>query len=638
MPEKQRGQGSPRSLRDSSRNPAKTTAATPALRRKAERGLTVAAAKPAVQRRKTESSSKAAAAAKPAERRVAERRVTKAAAKPAVERRNTERRVKAAEPKPAKESKATAKSKPAERRVAERRVTAAAVKPAVERRKAERRVKAAEPKPVEESKAAVESEPGVATEPMAAVEPMAAAEPEQTVELMVAAEAEPVAAVEAAPTEEPWLEVEPNAAEEPWVEVEPTVAVEPGLSSSPVEPFVERRKTTKTLLERRLVDPSAKERRVSDLAAQESGVTEPAAKGRTKADSGAKDSAAADFAAKAKERVGADSASNPTAGPKVAADPVTAERGAESVAGGLRVREQQNLFQETALWMRKSGALLIGLNVVTLIAVFLFGRARPSQLQEMAEMRKAAVMEMQRTAAASGEAAYAACLGSQTARNLLLQMKLDGAGTHIGAGANALQAIAATHGQTAQLAFDVEKTTSVSAHLPVLFHLGIQNTGSGPALDAKVWGEVKVLDNGKDPDFKYDDPALTKKAISPNDPEAKVVLYTTDAGMVVPLKDLDVQRVSSGTAYVVAYGRMLYTDTAGARHWAEFCHYITEPAGAGRRPGRCMGYNGSGVSGEVVGRALARPIERSSEPQREQQSAAVTLPEIACEVPKDEKN
>ena len=61
----------------------------------------------------------------------------------------------------------------------------------------------------------------------------------------------------------------------------------------------------------------------------------------------------------------------------------------------MRGTEQQNLFNETAVWMRKSGAILIGLNLVTIIAVLILWRARPAQLKEMTEMRKAAVAEMQ---------------------------------------------------------------------------------------------------------------------------------------------------------------------------------------------------------------------------------------------------
>ena len=72
-----------------------------------------------------------------------------------------------------------------------------------------------------------------------------------------------------------------------------------------------------------------------------------------------------------------------------------------------------------------------------------------------------------------------------------------------------------TEGETPQIEFDLEKTTSMNVHVPVLFHVGIQNVGNGSALNAKVWGEVKVLDATKDPDFKYDEAALTKKSISP---------------------------------------------------------------------------------------------------------------------------
>jgi len=271
--------------------------------------------------------------------------------------------------------------------------------------------------------------------------------------------------------------------------------------------------------------------------------------------------------------------------------------------------------------------------VLIVVAVLVLWRAHPSQSPEMKEIQKASaaqIAEMRRVTAASEMAAYAACLGSQTARSLLLEMKAGGTEQRVSLVKNGMRVVGDTEGEAPQIEFDLEKTTSMNVHVPVLFHVGIQNVGSGSALNAKVWGEVKVLDSAKDPDFKYDEVALTKRSISPKEPPTKVVLYTTDAGMVVPLKEAEFQQVNAGEAYIVTYGRMVYEDVSGVKHWAEFCHYITEPAGVKSHASKCSAYNGAGV---VEG------TEKLSAPKQQRpMNASMTLPEIACVLPKEEKN
>jgi hypothetical protein len=411
---------------------------------------------------------------------------------------------------------------------------------------------------------------------------------------------------------------------------------EPDASESLFRPFVERRTTIKSLLERRLADPSAKERRKSDSLAKEY-----AAKAAAEAPSlaaAAKERRIAAAAAAGREGGTAESGTEPAGEPFVERRVAErrADRGGESVESEFRVREQQNLFNETAVWMRKGGTALIGLNVLIMIAVLVLWHAHSSQAPELSEMQKATMAEMRRATAASEVAAYASCLGSQTAQSILSQMKAGGAGSRIAPSGNGSQAIAAARAQAAQIEFDVEKNTSVNVHVPVLFHLGIENIGKSSALNTKVWGEVKVVDSGKEPDFKYDDVALSKAAISATDPTAKIVLYSADdAGMVVPLNDATYQRVSSGSAYIVAYGKVVYEDIFGGRHWAVFCHNITEPAGAGKHRDKCASYNSSGVS-EAPGQSMLASTAPSA--PNAPQSASMSLPEIACQLPKQEKN
>ena len=100
--------------------------------------------------------------------------------------------------------------------------------------------------------------------------------------------------------------------------------------------------------------------------------------------------------------------------------------------------------------------------------------------------------------------------------------------------------------------------------------------------------------------------------------------------MVVPLKEAEYQQVNAGSAYVVSYGRAVYEDVSGVKHWTEFCHYITEPAGVKSHAGKCTAYNGSGVV-EGTQKLMAPKQQRPL-------NASVTLPEIACVLPKEGQN
>jgi hypothetical protein len=551
---------------------------------------------------------------------------------------------KAVPAKPVKRKVAEVVAKP----VVKRKAAKAVVKPAVKRKvaavvtkpAAKRKVAEVVAKPVKKRRKADSPE---------------TAEVEQTVEVPVV---EPVVEYWVAesglePVGEPWTgepQVEPTI--EDWVAnsriedivelaVEPVETQEAAEATTEMEnenadslfkPFIERRVTIRSFLERRLMDPSAKERRVSDSLARECAAEAATNQPRIAA-----------AARERKTKIAADAkelkAANAAAGDGNTADPavypfaerrVADRRAGAGIEAELRVREQQNLFNETALWLRKGGTALIGLNVLIVLAVLVLWRTHSSQAPDMTEMQKATMAEMRRATAASEVAAYASCLGSQTAQSILMQMKAGSLGGRIAPSGNGAPAIAATREQAAQIEFDVEKTTNVNVHIPVLFHLGVENIGKSSALNTKVWGAVKVLDSGKEPNFKYSEVALSKAAISPSDPTAKVVLYSADdSGLVVPLNEATMQRVNSGEAYVVAYGKVVYEDIFGARHWAVFCHNITEPAGTGRHSNKCMAYNSTGVS-DVPG----RPVETSVAPQ----SAAMKLPEIACQLPKQEKN
>ncbi len=619
MPQDKRGQRSAgRPSKGSSRTAAKPVSVKPA-----KRVAVKAAAKP------TAKHQAAKASAKPVVKPVA----VKIVAKPAVKRKAEEAVVKPAK----KRSQANTAAKA----TTEHAVETSAIEPAIE--------SISDPT-LEQWIASHQDELETEQE---TPEPVVAAE--ETPDPAVVAEAEEFhAASVAEPIVDAWgTDALTDAPSEPVVEhaAAPDAAVEPvaayqahvlevspedagGNADSLFKPFIERRSTVKSLLERRLADPSAKERRLSSLAeecAAEAEANQPRMAAAAKARRAQIAAAARDGGVASAKDNAAEDVATPPRGERRVSDRRAGWRGrANKLEGGLRANEQQNLFNETAVWMRKGAAVLIGLNVLVILVVLILWHSRPSQQVDMKEMQKAnaaEIAEMKRATAASELAAYASCLGSQTAQGILSQMK---AGAHIPMNSG-LQPNAATRAQAAQIEFNVEKTTSLTAHVPVLFHLGVENIGKSSALNTKVWGEVRVLDSGKEPDFKYDEVSLTKSAIAATDPETKLVLYTTDAGLVTPLKEEDYQRVQSGAAYVVAYGKVVYQDIYGVRHWAVFCHAITEPISGGKHFGKCMSYNSTGVS-----EPQSIPVDLPIAPQHN--TALMTMPQVACQLPKEEKN
>jgi hypothetical protein len=398
-------------------------------------------------------------------------------------------------------------------------------------------------------------------------------------------------------------------------------------------PAVERRKTIRSLFERRLADPSAKERRASELLGNEAAVQRPKLGSSTKqrTDETAADVAKVGVKSKlANDTRETDRTSEPAAAP-TSADPHS-NLGRVPLESAFAASEQRNMYNQTAVWMRRAGAVLIGLNALILLVALFVWRSHSSQQAEIKAMQKAnaaAMAEAKRATAASEGAEYVSCLGSQTAQSILMQIRSGSAHpSPIGSAARTTAARA----QAAQIEFDAEKekTIGLNVHMPVLFHLGIENIGKSSALNANVWGEVKVLDSNKQPNFKYDQAVLTKEAIAPTDSETNLVLYTTHAGLVEPLTEDEFRRVNSGSAYVVAYGKVEYDDVYGARHWAVFCHAVTEPVGTGTRFRKCQSYNNTGVT-----QSAEQPVSTPNGPQN---IASLTLPAVACSISKQEKN
>jgi hypothetical protein len=593
MPQGKRGQGSAeRQGKRSSRTEAKVIPATPAKRRAAE-----ATAKPVAKVKVAKAAAKPSAAAKTVVKAAAKRVAAKAVVTPAKKRKKTD---------------------PVEHTPADP-IVGAVAEPVLEHWIADADFAPVTPawliEPVEEAaaEAPVEERPVEAAADWFA-SPLVKPVSESGIEI-----AKPVVERVAEPVVEAAVEL---AAEPVEAEETPRSAVGQWVSDSISKPFTERRKSFKSLLERRLMDPSAKERRSPDSLANEPRLANPAPTARVA------------VGPKLKETVAADPAAAEQSVTERRMRQRRANRGGENIETEIRGHEQQLRLNETAVWMRKGGAVLIGLNVLTVIAVLLLGRVHVSQLKEM-----------QRATAASGDAAYAACLGTQTARNMLLELKAERTAPRDLPAGTPPPALAPTRAQAvpaaqaAQIAFDVEKTTSVNPHIPVLFHFAVHNTGASSAVNLRVWGAVKVLDAGEQPKFEYGEASLKKASLSPNDPAEKVITYTEDSGNVVPLTDAEFQRVSSGAAYVVAYGRAVYQDASGARHWAVFCRNLTEPAG-GKRSSKCSAYNGAGDSEVTEKPAEAQKIAEApaaTVSPRLSQSAAVSLPEIACEVPKERK-
>ena len=323
--------------------------------------------------------------------------------------------------------------------------------------------------------------------------------------------------------------------------------------------FVERRVESVSLLERRLADPGARERRQSARTAQAEGVT-PASAGRSKS------------LWERMRRLAPGETSGVRAAPEAFA-PVGSV--------GVRADRPRGLMV--------LGAVLLVLQGLVLLAVIRLGRAHAAEMRELGS-----AVATSREIAQSVRTIEDARMRMESVRPLGGSLQ-PGALQAVAVDVPARQSAAVAAAAPARLVFSLEKTAEVAAHLPVLFHFSVRNRGGGPASGVRVWSAVKLVEVGEPLEFDYGQPILERDELAADAPPARVIPYTRSAGEVAPLREEEVARVRSGSAYLVAYGRAVWQDGAGGRHWAQFCTRLTQPAEAPAEPNRCAAYTLRGV-------------------------------------------
>ena len=214
--------------------------------------------------------------------------------------------------------------------------------------------------------------------------------------------------------------------------------------------------------------------------------------------------------------------------------------------------------------------------------------------------------EMKTTTKASREAAYAACISAQLARNTLQEIRSGSGDTHNLSVSSVTQAITSSRSESAQLRFNLLNffrangtTTKNGGGLVFGEYFSISNVGRTAARNIKGKIQIEIMDKGKEPDFRYPSPfkISTGQMDSVETPEKQVIWVQDSAGRPHFFSDQelsDVQKMEEKVTFT--YGRMTYFDVFGISHWIQVCRMMVPETTntlivARPREPKCAAYN-----------------------------------------------
>ena len=201
--------------------------------------------------------------------------------------------------------------------------------------------------------------------------------------------------------------------------------------------------------------------------------------------------------------------------------------------------------------------------------------------------------EAQRTAVASVQAAYAACVSAQVAAESLESSDKASIDTHNLSLGSVAQAAAVSRAESAQLAVLIQNIPNVSSILGKGMPYLIENFGKSPALRVRVVVELRLVLAGTEPPFKFTKGSPNwgnTGAFGPGVP-AEQRAWLFDGTKRVDFSPQDVADIDAGRKYVYLYGRLTYSDIFGVKHWTNFCqHYWGPNNNTGDYP-KCFAYN-----------------------------------------------
>lgn len=304
-----------------------------------------------------------------------------------------------------------------------------------------------------------------------------------------------------------------------------------------------------------------------------------------------------------------------------------------STAAHRENRKQQGELISAQWWtVRWTAGAFIAASVYALIAVF------------QGCLMRQTYTEMQNQTKAARQAAYAACVSAQVARQALIEEKSGETATKIEATASAEQAIAATASERALLTVSFPPPDRYPTNKELELKYTIKDDGKSDARNISIRGMAVEVAHNATPPFSY----MPKKNIftervdtlkaGETFPEQKsaagynsiyYAFFAFDESGKRLIYDPDAVRriVMQHKSDIVVYGGVAYADFSG-RHWQHFCRRIsflnageTESDTNSKDEKRCFYYSQEGD--------YQRPEPTVNSPPKES-----AIPEVKCEVPK----
>jgi hypothetical protein len=238
-------------------------------------------------------------------------------------------------------------------------------------------------------------------------------------------------------------------------------------------------------------------------------------------------------------------------------------------------------------------------------------------------------------AQASQQAAYAACVSSQIARNGVIEAQRGENDAHQSSVAAAYQAMAATQAESA-VVIPVTGKAIITANQKIEETFYLENSGSTAAQNVKLKGRLELVPIDSAPDFKYphmqitffDLPVMPRGFRYPISEEGNFVAASVldPKGRPVIADDKTVEEIRASRIRVILLISLTYDDIFGVSHWVHFCDLripITRSDEVLR------------IGNHECGRYNKRDQNQAVQTTKQESSLTQVLPEITCKKPED---
>jgi hypothetical protein len=247
--------------------------------------------------------------------------------------------------------------------------------------------------------------------------------------------------------------------------------------------------------------------------------------------------------------------------------------------------------------------------------------------------------ELQQQTAAAQQAAKAACINAQIARNALFVAQAGARDSHNIATASIQQAMASIQAQGAFVVHDIRELRAIPGGGPIQVPFGVKNVGKSDAFGVDFRGYAILLPKDKEPDFSYKHASAahegsgilkpedsTTPSSNPNVAGLHSINVYGEDGVIRNADQPTMESLQALRTHIVVYGRVTYKDSFGIAHWGTFCvdenltdtrRTYTDYKGAGPK---CAAYNDEGIEGG---------LKYDSTPL-----TFPPVPDVNCEVPK----